>query len=290
MIPVTIGLPFYNAEKYLADAIRSVFAQTHQHWELILIDDGSTDGSLEIAKSVQDPRVRVYSDGLNKKLATRLNEIVQLARYDIIARMDADDLMSPTRIEKQLKILKQYPNIDLVTTGLYSITNNLELIGVRWHHATKITFEELLYKKGCGVVHAALLGKKDWFKRNPYNTTLKIAQDYDLWLRSCSKNDFSIYIIQEPLYYYREEGSTTAAKMLRAYENERVMYKKYARKNSYYLILKSFAKSFVVLFLDKINQFHILVKRRSNQILSENDLKNFKQELKQIKQTNVKGF
>jgi len=85
MIPVTIGLPFYNAEKYLTDAIRAVFAQTHQHWELILIDDGSTDGSLKIAKSVQDPRVRVYSDGKNKKLAARLNEITKLAKYEYIA-------------------------------------------------------------------------------------------------------------------------------------------------------------------------------------------------------------
>lgn len=290
MIPVTIGLPFYNAEKYLANAIRSVFAQTHQHWELILIDDGSTDGSLEIAKLVQDSRVRVYADGKNKKLATRLNEIVQLAKYDIIARMDADDLMSPTRIEKQLKILMQYPNIDLITTGLYSITNNLELIGVRWHHATRITFDELLYKRGCGVVHASLLGRKSWFIRNPYNTTLKIAQDYDLWLRASSKHDFAVYAIQEPLYYYREEGSTTPDKMLRAYKNERGMYKKYASKNQFYLILKSFAKSFVVLFLDKINQFHILVKRRSNQVLNEKDLKNFKRELEQIKQANVKGL
>jgi len=62
---ITIGMPFYNAEKYLADAIRSVFAQTYQDWELILMDDGSTDQSLEIAKSVDDPRVRVFSDGKN---------------------------------------------------------------------------------------------------------------------------------------------------------------------------------------------------------------------------------
>ena len=66
---VSIAIPFYNAEKYLRDSIRSVFAQTHQDWELILMDDGSTDGSLAIAKSIKDPRVSVYSDGQNKKLA-----------------------------------------------------------------------------------------------------------------------------------------------------------------------------------------------------------------------------
>ncbi|WP_457617696.1 glycosyltransferase family 2 protein [Lutibacter sp.] len=290
MIPVTIGLPFYNAEKYLADAIRSVFAQTYQNWELILIDDGSTDNSLKIANSVKDSRVRVYSDGENKKLAARLNEIVQLANYDVIARMDADDLMSPTRLEKQLKILKKYPEVDLVTTGLYSITNNLELLGARWHHATSITFDELLYKRGCGVVHAALLGKKSWFERNPYDTTLKIAQDYDLWLRASSKNDFSIHLLQQPLYYYREAGAATPKKMLNAYRNERVMYKKYAKRKRYFLIVKSFLKSFIVKVLQNLNQFQILVKRRSAKVIDKDVLNQFQTELMQVKQTNVKGL
>ena len=107
---ITIGLPFYNAENYLELAIKSVFAQTYQDWELILMDDGSTDRSLEIAKSINDPRVSVYSDGKNKKLAARLNEIVRLAKYDYLARMDADDLMSTKRIETQMNILKNNPH------------------------------------------------------------------------------------------------------------------------------------------------------------------------------------
>jgi glycosyltransferase involved in cell wall biosynthesis len=160
-MPITIGLPFYNAEKFLADAIRSVFAQTYTDWELILMDDGSTDGSLEIAKSVNDPRVRVYSDGENKKLAARLNEIVQLAKYDIIARMDADDLMSPTRLEKQLKVLTNNSKIDLVTAGLFSTTNDLKLIGVRISNKSDIKFNEVIQKKSNGIVHAAILARKD---------------------------------------------------------------------------------------------------------------------------------
>ena len=79
---ITIAIPFYNAEEYLPDAIRSVFAQTFQDWELLLIDDGSTDASLAIANSVDDERVRVISDGKNKKLAARLNEVTQWAKYD----------------------------------------------------------------------------------------------------------------------------------------------------------------------------------------------------------------
>ncbi|AMC10855.1 hypothetical protein Lupro_06185 [Lutibacter profundi] len=287
MTPVTIGLPFYNAEKYLADAIRSVFAQTHQYWELILIDDGSTDGSLEIAKSVQDTRVRVYSDGENKKLATRLNEIVQLAKFDIIARMDADDLMSPTRIEKQLKILEQYPEIDLVTTGLFSVTNDLKLIGVRWHYNTTISFDEVLNKKGCGVVHAAIIGRKSWFTRNPYDTTLKIAQDYELWLRASSKNDFNIYLLQEPLYYYREENNATSEKLLIAYKNERQMYRKYGKRDKNKLVFKSHLKSFIIKILKRINQLELLLKRRNSLINNEDYYDKVRFEIECIKSTKI---
>ena len=101
-MPITIGIPFYNAEVYLADAIRSIFAQTYQEWELILVDDGSTDSSLEIARSVKDSRVRVIADGVNRRLPYRLNQITAEAKYDLIGRMDADDIISPVRFEKQL--------------------------------------------------------------------------------------------------------------------------------------------------------------------------------------------
>jgi glycosyltransferase involved in cell wall biosynthesis len=213
-MPISIGIPFYNAETFLLNAIKSVFAQTYTDWELILIDDGSTDNSLKIANSIDDPRVRVYSDGKNKKLATRLNEIVKLAKYDLIARMDADDLMSPTRLEKQIQILNENPQIDLVTSGLFSITDDLEPVGVRWHHNTFITFDEILNKTSCGIVHAAILGRKKWFLRNKYNESLIIAQDFELWVRTYHKSDLNIFLIQEPLYYYREESSATAKKCL----------------------------------------------------------------------------
>lgn len=122
---ISIGIPFFNAEKYLEDAIKSVLAQTFQNWELILVDDGSTDRSLEIARSFVDPRIRIISDGSNRRLPYRLNQIINEAKYDIIARMDADDLMAVDRLEKQMKVLNENPEIDLVVTSLYSIGNKM---------------------------------------------------------------------------------------------------------------------------------------------------------------------
>src|SRR4051812_7590490 len=98
MPAASIGIPFMNNERELALAIRSVFAQTFEDWELLLCDDGSTDGSLELARSIEDPRVRVLTDGANRGLPARLNELARASTADIVVRMDADDVMLPTRL------------------------------------------------------------------------------------------------------------------------------------------------------------------------------------------------
>ena len=279
---ISIGIPFYNAEEFLADAIRSVFAQTYTNWELILIDDGSTDKSLEIAKSINDPRVSVYSDGKNKKLAARLNEIVDHAKYDLIARMDADDLMSPNRLEKQLEILKLHPEISLVSTGTFSITNNLQLIGVRGENVTSISFSDLLNRKA-SILHAAILGRKKWFKRNRYDPSVKRSQDLDLWLRSSKKKDLDIYLLEEPLYYYREEGSANSDRLLLSYKNERIMYKKYADSNLIFLLTQSYIRTVIVKGLSIFGLLKILLNRRSNTIIEPKVLNIFNEEVSTIK-------
>lgn len=263
---ISIGIPFFNAENYLEDAIRSVFAQTYQKWELILIDDGSTDGSLEIARSIKDCRVRVYSDGENKKLPSRLNEIVSLARYDIIARMDADDLMSPFRLERQMEVLNRYSKIDLVSTGLFSISNSAVCLGMRLPTTHDISLNELLRNRGSGVLHAAILGRKEWFLRNRYDVTLETAQDYELWVRASYNNDFKIVLLKEPLYYYREEGNVTTSKLLRAYKVQRKVFSQYGGEIKFQLLMKSYIKTVIIYGLSLIGKTRILLQMRNSDI------------------------
>lgn len=285
---ISIAIPFYNAEKYLADAIRSVFAQTYQNWELILIDDGSTDKSLEIAKSIKDPRVRVLSDGKNKKLGARLNEITQLAQYDYIARMDADDLMSPQRIEKQLEILTKN-DVDIVTTGVYSVMNNLDIVGIRGTNYESVNFKDLLSRK-VGITHAALMAKKSWHQRNKYDESLSIAQDLDLWLRTSKKNDLKIISIAEPLYIYREEDNVTKKKLIRAYRNERNMIRKYGDSSFKILILKSYLKSLIIHFLDLVGKIDLLQRNRGNKVITEQSITQFNEAIAKIKETKLNGI
>lgn len=214
---VTIGIPIFNAEATLLETVQSVIAQSVTDWELILIDDGSRDRSLSIAKSINDPRVRVLSDGVNKGLPTRLNQIVDEAKYDFIMRMDADDLMHPQRLEKQLKVLQENESIDLVCTGLYSVTNQLELKGARNSLIPHpLTLADVV-NGYCQIVHASILVRKSWYLRNRYNPASKRIEDYELFVTAASRGDLRVKAMDEYLYVYREEGNVQFNKLKQVY-------------------------------------------------------------------------
>lgn len=265
--PVTIGIPFYNAKTTLLDAVRSVFAQTHQDWELILIDDGSSDGSLELALSIDDPRVRVYSDGRNKRLAARLNELARLARHEFIARMDADDLMTRDRIERQLRTLVEHDDLDLVSAGLVSMSDDFQASGVRVApRGYEVTADEVLAGRAW-ITHAAVLGRRAWFLRNPYDETLRVSQDTNLWIRACARQDLRIKILPEYMYFYREDGNVTYRKIREAYRVHRRTllavgsgYRLSRRIHAYAL---SLAKSSAAFVLHRLGWMGLLRARRN---------------------------
>ena len=217
---VTIGIPVLNAELYLVDALRSVFAQTHEDWELILVDDGSTDRSVDIMRAVTDPRVRGVYDGKRRGLPARLNQIHGMAKRPFIARMDADDLMAPDRLERQLVYLKERRDLDLISTGIYSVDNDLNVVGVRGRMSADFTVHDLLFGRK-GVVHPAVMARTEWFVRNRYREDIKGFEDLELWARAITRGDFRAETLEEPLLAYREEGNITPEKMLRAYAGER---------------------------------------------------------------------
>ena len=267
--PISIGISFYNAESYLEEAICSVLAQTHTQWELILVDDGSSDQSLDIAISYaeKDSRIRVLSDGSNKKLAYRLNQIIAESKYDYIARMDADDLINSTRIEKQVNYLLNRPNIDLVSTGILSLKNDLTVVGHRITSAKKIIKKSDAILGTTGIVHASIMAKKSWYERNYYNESSVLAQDYELWLNAFLNNDLKAGFIEEQLYYYREEQNITLEKLLTAYSIQ-IKIIKHLSNNFLSLseklkyISKIKAKSIIARGLFLLNLSSLLHKRR----------------------------
>ncbi len=198
---LTIGLPVYNAAPFLGDSLRSIFAQTIADWELIAIDDGSGDDSPVLLRRVKDPRLRVVVDGERRGLGARLNQIVALAAGKYIARMDADDLMHPDRLARQLRFLEENPGIDVVGCGLISFDARERAISVRRlpeRHA-QITADPL---RGFALAHATVLGRSEWWKKHRYNEGNRGCEDWELWFDSYTQSRFAT--LADLLYFYRE--------------------------------------------------------------------------------------
>ncbi|MFO7676540.1 MAG: glycosyltransferase family 2 protein [bacterium] len=213
---VTVGIPFYNARATLADAIRSVFAQRLADWELVLVDDGSTDDSGSIARSVADSRVRVVSDGRNLGLAARLNQLAAEARAGLLARMDADDLMRPDKLAAQAEFLAANPAVDVVGTGMYILGAGGRAVAKRLPTAAPLSARRVL--AGTGLMHATVMGRTDWFRRNPYDPArppvYPLAEDFELWCRTSDRSRFAN--LPACLYCCTEHASFSLAKYARA--------------------------------------------------------------------------
>lgn len=219
---VSIGIPFYNPGDDFKDAIHSVLIQTYSDFELILLDDGSSDNSLEIAKAFDDDRIRVISDGENQGLPARLNQLIHLSQGEYILRMDADDLISSNKVAQQVAFLNDHPEINLVSTGICSITNDNKVIGYRKpKHSDniKLTPADTIFGKS-DIAHATIMARKSWYLRNKYNERAKLMEDYQLWIDASIKDDLNVGYIATPLYFYREESSVSSQKAIRAYTNQ----------------------------------------------------------------------
>ena len=265
---ISIGIPIYNAEAYLATAIKSIWAQTHELWELILIDDGSTDNSLAIAKQFEkiDSRIRVISDGANKKLPARLNQLIDESKYDYIARMDADDLIHPDRLAIQINFLENNPSYDLVSTGVVSIDAKNKVYGCRHVDDLYAGFENV--ETAYPIVHASILAKKSWYERNRYNENYPRSEDYDLWCRAISKQDLRLAVLPDLLYYYREEGNLSLAKIVRSYKDSLTTYSEY-KKTNIVDSAKLEAKIGAVRLLDSLGLLQKIANKRNKITMSE---------------------
>ena len=209
---LTIGLPVYNAAPWLEDALRSVLAQTFGDWELLVVDDGSSDGSAAIAGSLRDPRVRVFADERHRGLAARLNQIVARARGNCVARMDADDMMHPRRLELQMQFLASHPEVDGVGCGLLILDRRDRPCGVRLLPAghAEICRRPL---KGIGIGHATWVARTEWLRRHPYDERNLHCEDWGLWFSSYAESRFAN--LREPLYFYRDLASFRLSKYAR---------------------------------------------------------------------------
>jgi glycosyltransferase involved in cell wall biosynthesis len=199
---VSIGLPAWNCEETLGAALRSIVQQRYEKWELLLMEDGANDGTVRVARQFGDPRISVCTDGRHKGLVARLNEAVGRARGKYFARMDADDVAYPERLERQVKYLEEHPEVDLV--GCRMLMFRGEGIAFGWR-PTPETHEEICRAPANGIplAHATLMGRTGWFRAHAYEADFPLAEDQVLLLRSYATSRFAC--LPEILYGCREE-------------------------------------------------------------------------------------
>ena len=199
---LSVVLSTYNDEKYIAEAIQSILDQTYPYFEFIIVNDGSTDGTLDIIKSFRDDRI-VLIDKPNTGLIDSLNTGVRAAKYDWIARMDGDDIAEPYRFEEQVKAIKK--GIVLISSQCSIIDSDGVSIGTTRFLTSKtgITFSKVL--EFPLIVHPVVLFKKKVFEAvGGYDKNMYVAEDYDLWCKIFSFGD--VYICTKCLLRLRKHG------------------------------------------------------------------------------------
>jgi glycosyltransferase involved in cell wall biosynthesis len=198
---ITVALPVYNGGRFLRPAVLSIVRQTCTDWELLIIDDGSTDGSLEFIRDIKDARIRIIRDGLNKGLAARLNEAINLARGQYFARMDQDDIAYPERFARQVAALAKDPKLDLVGVRSLAISQQDQIVGY-FPYASSDNELCAMPWVGFYIVHPTWMGRTAWFRYHRYATPGPyLCEDQELLLRAFATSRFTV--IDDILFAYR---------------------------------------------------------------------------------------
>ena len=254
---VTIGIPVYNAERYVYACLSSVLAQTHSVLEIIVVNDGSTDNSWNIVRQFEDNRIKLINDGLKLGLPTRLNQISKLAKGSYIARMDADDIMHPDRVSKQLNLLLYNPKVDVVGCNYFSMNENSEIIGCRFKFPRLNAVGSFSTSE---VLHPSMMASKRWFLSNPYDEIMRRSQDRELWLRV--HGTAIIECLNAPLMVYRE-GESYYRKYLTGLKSILYLVKKRMDISSMLFLLRYILVSVLYTLAHCMNMESSLIKRRS---------------------------
>lgn len=187
---VSVIMSMRNSASTVADAIHSVILQSLTDWEMIVIDDGSTDQSVSIVLAIEDDRIRLVRETPSAGLATRLNQAVVLTRGQFIARMDADDICFPERLARQVAYLQANPQIDLIGGGAVVFSDDMALVG---ELPIALTHSEITVRPFIGfpLPHPTWCGRAAWFRSHLYDSSLMKAQDLDLLLRNYRNSKFA---------------------------------------------------------------------------------------------------
>lgn len=207
---MTTNLPLFsvmianhNHGDYLMDAIESVKAQTYPHWEIIIVDDCSTDNSHELyAKLEQDPRMRVFHNDENKGCGFTKRRCLAEAKGEICGFLDADDCLTDDALQVMVEAHQSHPECSLIYSQMYFVDPQLKVIAVSEHQRALLNGESFLTCHGTGVIsHFVTMKKASYDKTEGMDESLRIAEDVDLYFKLEEVGE--TLFLPMPLYKYR---------------------------------------------------------------------------------------
>lgn len=197
---VSVVMSVYNGLPYLKASVESILNQTYSHFEFIIIDDCSTDGSLNYLSSLTDKRIRLLHNSKNLKLSASLNLGIQASRGRYILRMDADDISFSDRLEKQVRYMEHHPEAAMAYCDMlyFDSTGILPDFNTNSHNPEDIRTTLLFYNV---VNHNGVIFRRNIISKYTYNPDFTVTEDLDLWIRFSKKH--SIYYMPQNLVLYR---------------------------------------------------------------------------------------
>ena len=217
---ISIAMPAYNAHKYIRATIDSLLNQTEKNFELIVINDGSTDDTEEIIKSYSDKRIRYYINDENLGIAKTYNRIIKIAAGKYLAITETDDISHPERLEIQSMFLSNYSNVAAVSTPRINFKNNPpefskipSIDRMTILHTPEIVRSYELFSWE-HFLHAPTMYRTDVFAKHNiyYNPIFRVSSDYDVLLRLCLCAD--LVVLKPQLLAYRQHNDSNSSRML----------------------------------------------------------------------------
>lgn len=220
MPKISVCIPVYNGEAYLAQTIRSVLDQTYSDFELVIIDNASTDSTVSIVRSFDDSRIRLIQNETNVGMVGNWNNCLRYGTCEYMQLLCADDLLTPDNFQKKVEILEDYPEVGMVFSGSHVVNEN-----------NKVVMNRRPFRSSC-LWDGKKLARRS-FRNHNYNaepsnvmfrkaTSLKVGSfdpdlwftlDWNYWLRMCAIS--KVYYINEYLYSFRISTTSETAQLLK---------------------------------------------------------------------------
>ncbi len=219
---VSVVMPVYNGEKYLKESIDSILNQTISDLELIIVDDGSTDRTSDIIKSYSDKRIVYIKNEVNLRISRSLNKALEASKGEFIARMDADDISLPKRLQKQIEYMNNHPEVEVCGSNVMVFgADDRSWPSSESHERLKV---DSFFS--CCLAHPTVMFRRSIVESGEarYNPEFDHMEDYELWTRLLKKHRFAC--IKEPLLKYRVHPSQTTKNNDENYTNQMSQIKK----------------------------------------------------------------